>query len=158
MPAELTWWTPQAPLETVVGCSEPDIAEKQITQWLLGHGVDVDVLGLPEALNAAGWLDPELGPWVSGFMAWLECLRAPVWIDSSIERLHETALGRFDGPFDAERRRQWIGELEGGLARPAAGAGEWELWIPCSAGFFVVYDGHQRAQKRTQPEAASAAP
>lgn len=154
MRGELPRWTPQVPLETVVACSDPAIAEAKITAWLKARGVDVDALGFSDALNAAAWLDPELSDWVQGLTAWLDCLRAPAWIDSSIERLHTTALGRFEEAHQAARRRQWIGELEGGLARDGATPGEWELWIPCSAGFFVVYDGHKGAYKRIDPASA----
>lgn len=150
MARDLPWWTPDVPLETVVGCCAPDEAEPKVAAWLQAHGVDVPLIGLSEALSSAEWIDPTLAPWAAGFHAWLACLRSPPWTDGAIERLHATAVTRWDQPAEAERRRRWIAELEGGLAR-SDGAGGWALWIPCAEGFWVVYDGQTPARKRTRP-------
>lgn len=148
MPDALPLWTPQIRLDTVVGCTPLPAAEASVSAWLARSGVDVAALGLQEALEAASWINPSLRAWVEGLQAWLACLAAPPWTAGSIERLHVTALHRWPGPDEHAIRRRWLGELEGGLARWEDGARDWSLWMPCSAGYWVVYDGHGPAVKR----------
>lgn len=144
----LPLWTPDIALEAVVGCTELAVAEASVAEWLVRAGVDVDALGLAEGLEAAAWLDPSLQPWVDGLKAWLACLAAPPWNEGSIERLHITALNRWPSQDEHEQRRRWLGQLEGGLEHWEVGAPDWSLWIPCSAGYWVVYDGRGPAVKR----------
>lgn len=103
-------------------------------------------VGLAEELSAAAWLKPELEGVVAGIQAWLACLSGPDWSKRSIEEIHRTATARWHEPDQDEARRRLVAELEGGLAGPALSSAAWAVWLPTTAGGFVVYDGAGPAQ------------
>jgi hypothetical protein len=148
---------PLPPPEAWPGCLPLAQAHEQVRAWLDRHTHGTETMAVAEALSAAAWLTPSLGPWVPSLEAWLACLARPAWSARSIAELHRTARGRWPGADQGQGRRRLIGEIEGGLAGPGLSGSDWAVWLPSNNGGVVLYDGNGPARWVSEAEARKCA-